>query len=101
MRFQPPGNGVFSSTVQIASNDNSLSLFGLPITATSEAVSALSVRINQVDTSCPANAATAYVSVIDQGGFPLLGLNTGNFTVTEGSPPSPTSRGAMALMKKG
>ena len=87
--FQPTSNGVFTSNVQIASTDGTTPVFGLPITGTSEAVSALTVRINQVDTSCPtSNAATAYVSVLDQGGFPVGGLNTGNFTLTEGAPPS-------------
>jgi Ca-activated chloride channel homolog len=83
--FQPPGNGSYSSSVQIASNDGASPLFGLPIVGAAEAVSAVSLRINQLETSCPAsNGATAYVSVIDQGGFPLLGLNTGNFTLSEG-----------------
>jgi len=88
--FQPSGNGAFSSNIQIASNDTASPVFALPIAGTSEAVSALTVRINQVDTSCQSNsnAATAYVSVLDQGGFPLAGLNGGNFTLTEGSPPS-------------
>ena len=83
--FQPSGNGTFSSNVQIASNAGS-SPFGLPITGVSEALSALTVRIHQVNNSCPnSNAATAYVSVVDQGGFPLLGLAANNFTLTEGS----------------
>ena len=87
--FQPPGNGVFTSNVQIASNDGAASVFGLPISGTSEAISTLLVRINQVMTSCPtSNAATAYVSVTDQGGFPVTGLAAGNFTLTEGAPPS-------------
>ena len=87
--FQPPGNGVFSSNIQILSNDTASPTFALAIAGTSEAVSALTVRINQVETSCPnSNAATAYVSVLDQGGFPLPGLTAGNFTLTEGATPS-------------
>jgi Ca-activated chloride channel family protein len=84
--FQPPGSGVYDANVQVTSNDAAAPSFVLPVTATVEAVSALTVRINQLDTSCPtSNAATAYVSVTDQGGFPLRGLATTNFTLTENS----------------
>ena len=31
------------------------------------------------------NEATAYVSVTDQGGFPVPGLQSSNFSVTEGN----------------
>ena len=86
--FRPTGTGTSAANVQIASNDPTSPAFGLPISGTSEAVNALTVRINQVTTSCPSDAATAYVSVTDQGGFPLPGLGTGNFTLTEGAPPS-------------
>ncbi|MGZ8982065.1 MAG: choice-of-anchor D domain-containing protein [Burkholderiaceae bacterium] len=88
--FRPTGSGTFTSNIQIASNDGASPVFGVPITGTSEAVSALTVRINQVETSpsCQNNSATAYVSVMDQGGFPLTGLTTGNFTLTEGAIPS-------------
>lgn len=86
--FRPTGSGTFTSNIQIASNDAASPVFGVPVAGTSEAVSALTVRINQVDNACPSNAATAYVSVMDQGGFPLTGLTTGNFTLTEGAVPS-------------
>jgi len=86
--FQPSANGTFNSNLQIASNDGASPVFGLAIAGTSEAVNALSVRINQVETACPTSNATAYVTVLDQGGFPLPGLTGGNFTLTEGSPPS-------------
>jgi VWFA-related protein len=85
--FVPSGNAVFTASVQIASNDMATPAYSLPLLGASEAVASLSVRINQLDTSCPAsNVATAYVSVTDQGGYPLLGLGTGNFSITESSP---------------
>lgn len=83
--FNPPSNGTYTANVQITSNDAAAPSFTLPITGTAESVAALAVRINQVDTSCPNNAATAYVSVTDQGGFPLTGLGTGNFDVFVGA----------------
>ncbi len=43
----------------------------------------MSVRINQLETACPTNEATAYVSVTDQGGYPVPGLQLSNFSVTE------------------
>jgi VWFA-related protein len=87
VEFMPSGNAVFTASVQIASNDSTTPAYSLPLLGRSEAVASLSVRINQLDTSCPAsNAAIAYVSVTDQGGYPVLGLGTGNFSITESSP---------------
>lgn len=87
--FQPPTTaGTFTSTLQIASNDPTSPNFGLPIAGASEAIAALSVKINQVDTFQCANPntnprTTAYVSVNDQGGYPVLGLQSGAFSVTQ------------------
>jgi Ca-activated chloride channel family protein len=81
--FQPTGNGSFNGSVQIGSNDPAAPMVALPITGTSEAVTALAVRVNQVETACPGNAATAFVSVTDQGGFPVTGLGINNFRVLE------------------
>ncbi len=83
--FQPAATGSFAANVQISSDDRSSPLIGLPIAGASESVATLSVRINQLDTACPSNEATAYVSVTDQGGYPLPGLQLSNFSVTEGS----------------
>jgi Ca-activated chloride channel family protein len=52
------------------------------------------VRINQVEiASCPTGEVTAYVSVTDQGGFPLSGLSSSDFLVSLNSNPGipPTS----------
>ncbi len=83
--FQPSANGSFTSTLRITSNDATSPSFGLPIQGTRESVTSLLVRINQLSNACPGNLATAYVSVTDQGGFPVLGLATPpiSFTVTE------------------
>lgn len=88
--FQPPTTaGTFTSTLQIASNDPTSPNFGLPIAGASEAVAALNVKINQIDTllctSPSAGRTTAYVSVNDQGGYPVLGLQPGAFSITQGA----------------
>lgn len=87
VRFQPAATGSFAANVQINSDDRSVPVTGLSIAGTSEAVTTLSVQINQLETACPTNEATAYVSVTDQGGFPLPGLQSSNFSITEGTDP--------------
>ena len=84
VRFQPTASGSFSANVQITSDDRNQPSTGISLAGTSEAVSAVLVRINQLETACPTNEATAYVSVTDQGGYPLAGLQASNFSVTEG-----------------
>ena len=84
VRFQPTASGSFAANIQISSDDRIVPLTRISIAGTSEAVTTLSVRINQLDTACPTNEATAYVSVTDQGGFPVPGLLASNFLVTEG-----------------
>ena len=78
------GGPTFASTLQINSNATNGSVVTLPITATSEMVTGWTLRINQIDVgACP--AATAYVSVIDQAGFPVTSLDDPNFTVAQGT----------------
>lgn len=90
--FQPSATGAtFTSTLQITSNDPTSPNFGLPIAGSSEAVSALTVRINQLITlACPEPVTTAYVSVTDQGGYPVLGLQSvaNAFSFAQGSGPT-------------
>lgn len=83
--FQPASATAFSSVLQVASNDPGTPIFLLPITGSSEGVTALTVRVNQLDTVCP--VSTAYVSIMDQGGYPVLGLLAGNFSVVQGTVP--------------
>jgi Ca-activated chloride channel family protein len=80
--FDPASDGVFTSTLQIASNAPNAPA-AIPISGASEPVATLLVRVNQVQRACPGNAITAYVSVTDQGGYPVTGLNAGAFTVTQ------------------
>jgi Ca-activated chloride channel homolog len=82
--FQPAGTGTYSSNLQISSDDKNAPLVGLPIAGASEPVSSFLVRINQLERTCPSNQVTAYVSVTDQGGYPVTGL-ADRFTVTEGA----------------
>jgi hypothetical protein len=88
VEFKPTGSSAFSSGLQIASNGGSPVV--VSISGTSQPLSALTVRISQVDNACT-SGATAYVSVIDQGGFPLRGLAIGDFTVTDGATTTPLS----------
>ena len=80
--FEPGSTGTFAATLQVASNDRN-SPVAVPLAGTSEPVSGLTVRINQLQTSCPATEVTAYVSVTDQGGYPVTGLLLPNFTVMQ------------------
>jgi Ca-activated chloride channel family protein len=82
--FDPVSDGTFTSTLQINSNATT-STTAVPISGASEPVSTLVVRINQVQRTCPSNAVTAYVSVTDQGGYPVTGLISSSFSVTQGT----------------
>ena len=84
--FQPGTDGTFAGNVQIRSNDGSSPVFTLTLNGTAEPVDTLTVRINQLETSCSigSDVVNAYVSVTDQGGYPISGLGAADFTVTEG-----------------
>lgn len=97
--FRPSGSGTVSSEVRIASNDARAATVVVGMTGVVEAPTALSVRINQIETACPdSNAATAYVSVVDQGRYPVRGLTSGNFTLTEGATPSANLLGGVTAI---
>jgi Ca-activated chloride channel family protein len=81
--FQPPTPGTFDSSLQITSNATNTPSVSVPISGTREQIQSISVRINQLDTACPSNTVTAYVSVIDQGGFPVLQLVAANFSIEQ------------------
>jgi len=82
-----PSPTVLATTLTINSNDPSTPNKTLDLTGTSEQVStvlnALNVTINQVDTATCSDVV-AYVSVTDQSNFPVEGLQTADFTITEG-----------------
>jgi hypothetical protein len=82
VRFTPPADGTYSTNLQITSNGGAPVVLG--IRGTRSAVSSLTLRINQVDTlACPNAATTAYVSVTDQGNFPVTGLTAANFLFSQ------------------
>jgi Ca-activated chloride channel family protein len=78
-------DGEFNVDLTISSNDPSNPTFNVPLSGIrDDAVSELNVRINQVEsTSCPIPVVTAYVSVTDQGGYPLTTLAADDFLITE------------------
>jgi Ca-activated chloride channel family protein len=81
--FAPSSTGTFTASLQIVSNDRTSPTTSIPIVGAAEPVAALTVRINQFQSACPTNEVTAYVSVTDQGGYPVTGLLAPNFTVTQ------------------
>jgi Ca-activated chloride channel family protein len=92
--FTPATDGSFLANVAISSNDSSAPTSLVNLSGSSEPIQLLTVRINQVEiASCPTGEVTAYVSVTDQGGFPLSGLSSSDFLVSLNSNPSipPTS----------
>ena len=78
--FMPQGEGQYSATFDVTSNDpdspNSMALAGV-----GELIASLNVIINQIKSDCP--EITIYVSVTDQTGFPITDLEESNFTVFE------------------
>lgn len=85
VRFQPQSNGTFSTDLKINSNSSSNSTLNLPLSGTLDDITALTVRINQVEMACPAGVVTAYVSVTDQGGYPVTLLTKDDFSIAETS----------------
>jgi VWFA-related protein len=77
----PGSNDTSQATLEIASNATP-SLAEVTIKGAAEPVAALFVRINQLQSACT-NPVTAYVSVTDQGGYPVRGLTLSQFTVAQ------------------
>lgn len=83
--FTPTDFGIFSATLTIESDDSVALTIDLDLAgANDDGISELNVIINQVVFKCPENEVTAYVSVTDQGGYPVTTLTADNFSVTEG-----------------
>ena len=90
--FTPSDFGEFPAILTIESDDSVAPTIPLDLTGTNDdRVSELNVQINQVVPNCP--EVTAYVSVTDQGGYPVTTLTKDDFTVTEGTanPVAPTN----------
>jgi hypothetical protein len=84
--FTPPELDIFSAQVTIQSNDPATPVYNLGLLGSKEDISEINVKINQV-TACPRDAGdpvTAYVSVTDQGRFPVTGLSVDDFAIEEG-----------------
>jgi Ca-activated chloride channel family protein len=83
--FQPQNEASYSANLRVETTDDQAVTCRL--SGVSEAVTTLNVRINQVesDLQCPNAAITAYVSITDQGGYPITGLLENNFLVVEDS----------------
>jgi VWFA-related protein len=77
--FSPTTNNQFTANVEIRSNDPNASSSLVALTGIAEQITGLFVRINQVE--CESGSDTAYVSVTDQGGYPVTGLTLTNFLV--------------------
>lgn len=81
--FQPASNSSFNSGVAVNSNDSGSPVTVVALSGVSSELSALEVVINQIDkTDCPVDI-TAYVAVLDQGGYPVTGLTDTDFDVDE------------------
>ena len=71
----------YSASLIITSNGTN-SPYLLSLSGTWEPVSTINVKISQID-ACPREGSKAYVSVTDQGGFPVSGLGEAHFTISE------------------
>ena len=85
VNFTPGSYGRLDANLMISSNDSNNLTINVPLSGIrDDAVSELNVRINQVEsTSCPIPKVTAYVSVTDQGGYPVTTLTVYDFLITE------------------
>jgi Mg-chelatase subunit ChlD len=86
--FDTTGPALFSAEadVVIKSNDPTWPTYNMGLRGSKEEITQIDVTINQIN-ACPRNSGggeiTAYVSVLDQGGLPVSGLDESNFAVKE------------------
>ena len=93
--FDPQSFTTFSADLTIQSNDPNTPVYDLGLLGSKQDILAVTVKINQIE-PCPRLAAKAYVSVIDQAGFPVIGLGSTAFVLSEsvsGAVGNPTSAG--------
>jgi VWFA-related protein len=76
-------NETFNTNLTIKSDDPDDPTLNIPLIGSREAISELNVKINQVETSCTSSVVTTYVSVTDQGGYPVITLTPNDFQITE------------------
>ena len=91
--FEPQSSGTFTADLTIESNDSE-SPYNLALQGSKEDVDELNVTINQVN-ACQRDETTVYLSVTDQSGFPVTGLEATNFALSEdgASPAVPDTAG--------
>jgi len=98
IEFDSQLNGSFGTTLSIISDATNASTVDVALLGAQDLISELNVRINQIE-GCPRpGVVTAYVSVTDQGGYPVTGLSKINFDVFEGGNPKgqPMSAGPVS-----
>jgi Ca-activated chloride channel family protein len=88
--FSPAAIGIYGADLTIQSNDPTTPTYNMGLLGSKEDILEANVKINQIE-ACPRPAATVYVSVIDQGGFPITTLVAGDFTITEAGTPQATT----------
>ncbi len=86
--FGPQSTAVFTAAMTITSNDPTSPQYDMGLAGTFETVDNITVKVNQI-IACPREDARVFVSVTDQGGFTLSGLEADNFTLLENGAASP------------
>lgn len=83
VRFAPRDFGSYSASLVVQSNDPVAPTVNSTLEGTYVPVETVNVAVNQVQ-ACPRELpAKAYVSVTDQGGFPVRGLTLPDFALEE------------------
>ena len=84
VRFSPATFGTFSAALVVQSNDPVSSSVNAALQGRYAEVEEVTVTVSQID-ACPRELpASAYVSVTDQGGFPIRNLGLPDFALMEG-----------------
>jgi VWFA-related protein len=87
VRFAPaPTNfGSFRAALLVQTNDPNADSIARSLAGTYARIESINVTVNQIN-ACPRpqQAAKVFVSVTDQGGFPVRGLTLANFALREG-----------------
>jgi Ca-activated chloride channel family protein len=82
-----PAEGIdYDAVLTISSDDPTTPEVEVGLTGKRQNVTEITVKINQIDAPCPRVAGTpvtAYISVMDQGGFPVTSLGAAEFALTE------------------
>jgi VWFA-related protein len=81
--FLPVGRDTYSADLTIQSNDPNTPIYDMSLLGSKEDITEANVKINQIE-ACPRpGLATVYVSVTDQGGFPIRSMDQTHFAITE------------------